>query len=220
MRILAIDVGGSHVKCAVSSSRRRARFRSGPELTAARMVKGVLEMTEGWRFDRVAIGYPGAVQRGRIVKEPHNLGPGWVGFDFRAAFKCPVRIINDAAMQALGDYRGGTMLFLGLGTGLGSALIADGTIVPLELAHLHCSARHDYEHFLGERGRRRLGDGKWRRRVREVVEEFRAAFLPESVVIGGGNARRLKRLPAGTRRGRNSNALLGGFRLWGPKAPR
>jgi len=217
MRILAIDIGGSHVKCAASNSRRRVRFRSGPELSAAGMVKGVRELTEDWRFDRVAIGYPGVVRDGKPVREPHNLGPGWVGFDYAASFGCPVRVINDAAMQALGDYRGGKMLFLGLGTGLGSALIVDGTIVALELAHLRCSNHHDYEHYLGEAGRRRLGNGTWRRRVLEVVEEFRNALLPDYVVLGGGNAVRLKRLPPHTRRGRNANAFLGVFRLWGSR---
>jgi len=214
MSILAIDIGGSHVKCATSNSRRRARFRSGPELTAAAMVKGVRKLTEGWRFDRVAIGYPGPVRGGKPVQEPHNLGPGWVGFDFAASFGRPVRLINDAAMQALGDYQGGRMLFLGLGTGLGSALIVDGTIVPLELGHLHFANGHDYEHYLGDRGRRRLGNKRWRDRVLEIVEDFRGAFQPDYVVLGGGNAVRLKRLPRHTRRGKNANAFLGGFRLW------
>jgi predicted NBD/HSP70 family sugar kinase len=214
MGILAIDVGGTHVKCADSNHRRPVRFRSGPKLTAAGMVEGVLRLTKGWRYRRVSIGYPGVVRDGKPVRDPHNLGPGWVGFDFEASFGRPVKVINDAAMQALGDYRGGKMLFLGLGTGLGSALIVDGIVVPLELAHLPCSGRHDYEHFLGERGRRRVGDRKWQRRVREVVEDLRAAFLPDAVVLGGGNAMRLNRLPPRTRRARNANAFLGGFRLW------
>lgn len=214
MRILAIDIGGSHVKCAASNHRRRARFRSGPQLTGAEMVKGVLRLTQGWRFDRVAIGYPGVVRNGRPVQEPHNLGSGWVGFDFQASFGRPVRLINDAAMQALGDYRGRKMLFLGLGTGLGSALIVDGTIVPLELGHLHYANHHDYEHYLGERGRRRLGNKKWRGLVLEIVEDLRNAFRPDYVVLGGGNAVRLTRLPPHTRHGKNANAFVGGFRLW------
>lgn len=214
MRVLAIDIGGSHVKCAASDSRRRARFRSGPELTPAEMVQRVLALTRRWRYDRVAIGYPGVVAHGKPVVEPHNLGTGWVGYDFAAALGHPVRLINDAAMQALGDYAGGKMLFLGLGTGLGSALIVDGTVVPLELAHLPYTRHHDYEHYLGDRGRRRLGEGPWRRRVLEVVEQFRRAFRPDSIVLGGGNAVRMRRLPPGIRRGKNANAFLGGFRLW------
>lgn len=216
MSVLAIDIGGSHVKCATSNSRKRARFRSGPQLTPAETVRGVIEATKGWRFDRIAIGYPGVVRDGKPVREPHNLGRGWVGFDFRKAFRCPVRIINDAAMQALGDYRGGKMLFLGLGTGLGSALIVDGAVVPLELAHLRWTSHHDYEHYVGERGRRRLGDARWRRQVLEVTDALRRAFLPDTIVLGGGNAFRLKRLPPHTRRARNANAFRGGFRLWDP----
>lgn len=219
MRILAIDIGGSHVKCAASNHRRRSRFRSGPQLTPAAMVTGVLTLTQGWRFDRVAIGYPGVVRNGKPTREPHNLGRGWVGFDFESAFGHPVRLINDAAMQALGDYRGGKMLFLGLGTGLGSALIVDGTVVPLELAHLHYAGRHDYEHYLGDQGRRRLGSKKWRAHVLAVVEDFRAAFQPDYVVLGGGNAVRLKGLPPLTGRGKNTNAFRGGFRLWEGGAP-
>jgi len=214
MRVLAIDIGGSHVKCAVSNRRGHARFSSGPQLTPAEMAKGVLEITKGWRFDRISIGYPGVVRGGRPVQEPHNLGPGWVGFDFKRALGHPVRVINDAAMQALGDYRGGKMLFLGLGTGLGSALIVDGTVLPLELGHLHCTGHHDYEHFVGEAGRKRLGHRAWRAKVVEIVEAFRQALQPDSIVLGGGNAMRLKRLPSGTRRGKNANAFQGGFRLW------
>jgi predicted NBD/HSP70 family sugar kinase len=214
MSILVIDIGGSHVKCAVSQHPRRVRFRSGPKLTAAAMVEGVLRLTKGWRYRQVSIGYPGVVRDGKPLQDPHNLGPGWVGFDFEASFGRPVKVINDAAMQALGDYRGGKMLFLGLGTGLGSALIVDDLIVPMELAHLPYAKHHDYEHFLGEAGRRRSGDKKWRDSVLSVVEDFRKAFRPDYVVLGGGNAVRVKRLPPRTRRGKNSNAFLGGFRLW------
>lgn len=220
MSTLVIDVGGSHVKCASTNHPRRVRFRSGPELTAAEMVAGVLRITRGWRYRRVSIGYPGVVRAGKPAKEPHNLGAGWVGFDFRKALGCPVKVINDAAMQALGDYRGGKMLFLGLGTGLGAALIVEGTILPLELAHLPRDKHHDYEHYLGERGRRRLGNKKWRADVLRVVEDFRRAFLPDEVVLGGGNAARMRRLPPGIRRAKNANAFLGGFRLWGRDLPR
>jgi predicted NBD/HSP70 family sugar kinase len=183
-------------------------------MTPDDMVKGVLKITRGWRYDALSIGYPGVVRNGVIAREPHNLGPGWVGFDFQAAFGCPVKIINDAAMQALGDYQGGRLLFLGLGTGLGSALIVEGAIEAMELGHLRYSRKHVYEDHLGEHGRRRHGARKWRAKVAEAVEEFRKALLPEDIVIGGGNARRLKHLPPHTRRGENAAAFAGGFRLW------
>ena len=165
-------------------------------------------------YDAVSMGYPGVVRRGKIVREPYNLASGWVDFDFRVAFGCPVRIINDAAMQALGAYKGGKMLFLGLGTGLGSALIVDGTIVAMEAGHLHYAHRRTYEDCVGERGRERLGNKKWRSKVHHVVEGFRKALLPDYIVLGGGNAARLKRLPPQTRRGGNADAIRGGFRLW------
>jgi len=183
-------------------------------------VKQVLKITRGWRFDAVSIGYPGVVHRGKPAREPHNLGPGWVGFDFRSAFARPVRIINDAAMQALGDYKGGKMLFLGLGTGLGSALIVDGAIEAMELGHLRYSKRCNYEDYLGQRGRKRLGNKKWRAMVAEVVHGFRKALLPDYIVLGGGNAAHLKRLPPHTFRGDNSVAFTGGFRLWEPRHSR
>ena len=176
-------------------------------------------ITRGWRFEAASIGYPGVVRLGAIAKEPHNLGRGWVGFDFRKALGCPVKIINDAAMQALGDYRGGSLLFLGLGTGLGSALIVDGAIEAMELGHLRYSKKHVYENHLGEHGRRRLGNRKWRAKVAEAVKEFRDALLPEDIVLGGGNAERLKRLPPHTRRGENAAAFVGGFRLWEAQRP-
>jgi predicted NBD/HSP70 family sugar kinase len=177
------------------------------------MVENVLKITEGWRYDVVSIGYPGVVRRGEIVRDPWNLGAGWVGFDFHAAFARPVRIMNDAAMQALGCYEGGKMLFLGLGTGLGSTLVVDGVVVPMELGHLHCG-RRTYEDYLGDRGRRRLGDRKWRRRVADFAESIAAALLPDEIVLGGGNARHVKDLPPRTRRGDNSYAFPGGVRLW------
>lgn len=216
-KILVIDVGGSHVKCVATGRKRPLKFKSDSQLTPQRMVEQVLRITKGWRFDAVSIGYPGVVRRGKIVREPRNLGSGWVGFDFEAAFDRPVKTINDAAMQALGGYEGGKMLFLGLGTGLGSALIVDGAVVPMELGHLHYSPKHTYEDVLGKRGRGRLGKAKWRRKVEEIVEAFRKALLPDYIMLGGGNAEDLKRLPPRTRRGDNAYAFLGGFRLWEQK---
>jgi predicted NBD/HSP70 family sugar kinase len=213
-KVLVLDVGGTHVKCAATDHREPVEFKSGPRMTPDRMVKEVLEIVKGWRYDVVSIGYPGVVSRGAIVREPHNLGSGWIGFDFHAAFGRPVKIVNDAAMQALGGYRGGKMLFLGLGTGLGSALIVDGVVAAMELGHLHCGDRKTYEDHVGERGRRRLGNGKWRRKVEHVVAGFRKALLPDDIVLGGGNAVRLKRLPPDARRGDNADAILGGLRLW------
>jgi polyphosphate glucokinase len=207
-------VGGSHVKCLASGRREHVAFESGPKLTPGEMVKQVLQITAGWRFDAVSIGYPGVVRGGEPAQEPYNLGRGWVGFDFRAAFQRPVRILNDAAMQALGGYQGGKMLFLGLGTGLGSALIVDGVIVAMELGHLHYSNRCNYEDYVGQQGRERLGDEKWHAMVTAVVRGLRKALLPDYVVLGGGNVKKLKRLPPQTRRGDNSNAFVGGFRLW------
>ncbi len=214
VKILVLDVGGSHVKCAATDHRRSVKFESGPKMTPGAMAEKVLKITAGWRFDAVSIGYPGVVRRGAIVREPHNLAPGWVGFDFHAAFGRPVRIANDAAMQSLGGYEGGKMLFLGLGTGLGSALIVDGRVEAMELGHLHCGNGRTYEDYVGEAGRERLGNRKWRQKVGEVVEGFRKALLPDYIELGGGNAARLKRLPPNTRRGNNANAIRGGFRLW------
>jgi polyphosphate glucokinase len=214
MKILVLDVGGSHVKCLATGRRQHVQFESGPKMTPGEMVKGVLKITRGWRFDAVSIGYPGVVDHGVPTREPHNLGRGWVGFDFQAAFGRPVKIINDAAMQALGGYKGGKMLFLGLGTGLGSALIVDGTIAAMELGHLHYSDRRSYEDYLGQRGRKRLGNRKWRAMVEAVVRGFRKALLPDYILLGGGNVQHLKRLPPHTTRGDNFNAFLGGFRLW------
>ena len=217
--ILVIDVGGSHVKCLLSGRTNRRRFASGPGLTPQRMVQGVLEIAADWRFDAVSIGYPGVVRHGAPAQDPHHLAPGWVGFDFEAAFGRPVRIINDAAMQALGSYQGGKMLFLGLGTGLGSALIVDGHIVAMELGHLRRSRRHDYEDLLGKRGCKRLGKKKWRRKVHAVVEGFAAVLLPDEIVVGGGQAKRLKTLPPRIRLGNNAAAFLGGVRLWDESPP-
>jgi predicted NBD/HSP70 family sugar kinase len=178
------------------------------------MVKKVLKITKGWRYEVVSIGYPGVVRRGAIAAEPHNLGPGWVGFDFRAAFRRPVRLINDAAMQALGAYAGGSMLFLGLGTGLGTTLIIDNVIAAMELSHLPYRNGQNYEDYVGERARKRRGNKAWRREVGRVLEDLRQALLPEYVVLGGGNVAHLGPLPAHTRRGSNADAFAGGLRLW------
>ena len=210
-----LDVGGTHVKMLATGRRKPVRFRSGPTLTPERMVIEVRRRTRGWRFDAVAIGYPGPVAHGRPLREPANLGSGWVGFRFERAFRRPVRVVNDAAMQAMGSYTGGRMLFLGLGTGLGSAMIVDGLVEPFELAHLPYKKGRTYEEFVGERGLERLGKKKWRRTVDDVVGRLTSALEPEYVVIGGGNVARLGRLPRGARRGSNANAFLGGFRLWG-----
>ena len=214
MDILAIDVGGTHVKVLASGKRQPRKVESGPTMTPARMVKAVQQMATDWKYDRISIGYPGVVVHGRIAAEPMNLGRGWVRFDFEKAFGHPVRIVNDAAMQALGSYRGGRMLFLGLGTGLGSAMIVDGDLQPLELAHLPWKKGRTYEETIGAQGLLRLGKRKWRERVNEAVGALRQALEPDYVVIGGGNAKKLERLPRGVLLGDNAKAFTGGFRLW------
>jgi len=213
MKVLVIDVGGTHVKILATGQDRPREFPSGPRLTARRMVSGVKQLAEDWKYDRVSMGYPGPVLHGRPVLEPHNLGKGWVGYDFAAAFGCPVKIVNDAAMQALGSYKGGKMLFLGLGTGLGSAMIVDGIVEPMELAHLPYK-KGTYEGYVGIRGLKRCGKKKWRRHVTDVVKRLVAALEPDDVVLGGGNVKKLKTLPPGCRAGDNANAFTGGFRLW------
>ncbi len=217
-KVLVVDVGGSHVKILASGRREPRKFVSGPTMTPRQMVAGVEKLARGWKYDVVSIGYPGLVLQGRPVAEPHNLGRGWVRFDYRAAFGRPVRIINDAAMQALGGYKGGRMLFLGLGTGLGSALIADGVVEPMELGHLPYK-KGTYEDYVGQRGLDQRGKKKWRRHVADVVAGFVAALEPDDVVLGGGNVRKLRELPDGCRAGDNANAFVGGFRLWA-KSPR
>ena len=213
-KILVIDVGGTHVKVRASGHKGEVKIDSGPTLTAASMVKDVRAATKGWDYAAVSIGYPGPVLHSRPLTEPHNLGSGWVKFDFEKAFGRPVRLMNDAAMQALGSYEGGRMLFLGLGTGLGSAMIVDGVVEPMELAHLPYKKGRTYEDYVGERGLERLGKKKWRTHVADVVEKLKAALEADYVVIGGGNARLLKELPPGARLGDNENAFKGGFRLW------
>jgi polyphosphate glucokinase len=218
-RVLVIDVGGTHIKVLATGQRERREIPSGPTMSASRMVREVKRLVRDWPFDLVSIGYPGPIVHGRPLHEPHNLGSGWVGFNFRKAFGCPVEIINDAAMQALGSYRGGRMLFLGLGTGLGSAMIVEGIVEPMELAHLPYK-KGTYEDYLGERGLKKSGKKKWQRHVADVVEKLTAALQPDYVVLGGGNARKLKSLPPKTRLGDNRNAFLGGFRLWEAPAQR
>lgn len=214
MRVLVIDVGGSNVKMRLSGRRQVRKFSSGPELTAAQMVSEVLRATKGWRYRAVSIGYPGPVSRGRVLAEPINLGRGWVGFNFEKAFGHPVALVNDAAMQALGSYGGGRMLFLGLGTGLGSALIENNAIMPMELGHLPYKKKRTFEDYVGRRGLKRLGKKRWRRVVHDVVARLKDALVADYVVLGGGNVKKLGRLPAGARRGDNAHAFLGGERLW------
>jgi polyphosphate glucokinase len=214
MKVLVIDVGGSHIKVLATGRKTPLKIPSGPDMTARTMVRRVRKAVAGWRYDAVSIGYPGAVVHGKPVSEPHNLGRGWVGFDFRKAFGRPARVINDAAMQALGSYKGGCMLFLGLGTGLGSALIIDGVLEPMELAHLPYKKGRTYEEYAGKAGLKRLGRKKWRRAVDDVVTKLKAAVGADDVVIGGGNAKLLDTPPDGARRGANGNAFLGGYRLW------
>jgi polyphosphate glucokinase len=209
-----VDVGGTHVKILATGRREHREARSGPTMTARRMVAVVKRLSAGWSYRRVTIGYPGPVLHGQPVAEPRHLGKGWVGFDFRKAFGRPVKVINDAAMQALGSYRGGSMLFLGLGTGLGSALIIDGVLEPMELGHLPYKAGRPFEEYVGIRGLERLGEARWRKCVLDVVERLRAALGPDEVVLGGGNAARIGKLPRGIRRGDNANAFIGGFLLW------
>jgi polyphosphate glucokinase len=213
MKILVIDVGGTHVKILASGEKVKREIDSGPTLTARRMVSSVKKLADGWEYDLVSIGYPGPVLHDRPMADPHNLGKGWIGFNFAAAFKLPSKVINDAAMQALGSYRSGKMLFLGLGTGLGSAMIVDGIMQPMELAHLPYKKR-TYEDYVSARALEKSGKKVWRRHVADVVDYLVAALQPEDIVLGGGNAKLLKHLPPLCRLGDNANAFKGGFRMW------
>ena len=213
-RILVVDVGGNNVKFIISGDEARRKFPSGPDFTPAELVEGVLSRIEGESYDCVSIGVPGAVVEGKIVVAPVNLGKGWRKFDFAKAFDRPVKLVNDAEMQALGSYAGGTMLFIGLGTGLGAAMVKDGTVVPLEVAHLPYKDGMTFEDFVGRRGLKRLGKEEWEIAVHDVVERLRQALVANYVVMGGGNTSKLKKLPEHTVRGSNDNALIGGFRLW------
>jgi polyphosphate glucokinase len=214
MKILVIDVGGTHVKFQATGQRSRRKLPSGPGLTPHLMVREVANLVSDWQYDVISIGLPTRVLRGQVAAEPANLGRGWIKFDFSRAFGRPVKLINDAAMQALGAYQGGRMLFLGLGTGLGSAMIADGIVVPMELAHLPYKKTGTYEDFVGRRGLERNGKKRWRRDVADVVGRLEIALEAEDLVIGGGNAKYLKKLPKGGRRCTNADAIKGGYRLW------
>jgi len=213
MRVLVVDIGGTNLKILATGHDTPRKVPSGPKLTPEKMVSDVKTLAGQWKYDVVAIGYPGQVREGRIVSEPHNLGARWVGFDFEAAFGCPVRVINDAAMQALGSYERGLLLFVGLGTGLGAALVAEGVVIPMELAHLPYK-NGTYEDYIGARALRRLGRKKWQKYVEFGTARMIQALNPDDVIVGGGNAKKLKKLPAGCRVGSNANAFIGGFRLW------
>jgi polyphosphate glucokinase len=211
--VLAVDVGGSHVKAVLNGIDERRRFASGPKLTAQAMVDGVLDLTKDWDYVGLSVGVPGPVVDGKVIREPVNLGPGWKGFDFEAAFGKPTKVINDAAMQAMGSYEGGRMLFLGLGTGLGTTLIIDGLLVAMEVQHMPFR-KGTFEDYVGERGLERLGVKRWRKVLLAVIDVYVAAFSPDYVVLGGGNAREVGELPPNCRLGHNEDAFLGGFRLW------
>jgi len=213
MNVLVIDVGGTHVKILATQQTEKREFESGKKLTAAKMVEKVKTLAGDWQYDVVSIGYPGPLLHQRVAAEPYNLGKGWVGFDFKAAFGRPVKLMNDAAMQALGGYRGGRMLFLGFGTGLGTTLIVDGVIEPMEIGHLPYR-KATYEDYVGVRALERLGKKKWCRYVLDVIERLSAAFEPDDIVLGGGNVKLLDVLPPGCRAGDNANAFVGGFRMW------
>jgi polyphosphate glucokinase len=213
LHVLAIDIGGTHVKLLATGQKQSREFPSGPRLTPRQMIAGVKKLASDWNYDAISIGYPGVVMGNRPVADPYNLGQGWAGFDFEASFKCPVKVINDAAMQALGSYKHGKMLFLGIGTGLGSAMVVDGIVEPMELGHLPYR-RRTFEDYIGIAGRDRLGQKKWEQAVKDVVARLIAALEPEEVVLGGGNVKKLKKLPPRCRTGENANAFVGGFRLW------
>jgi polyphosphate glucokinase len=214
VHVLVVDVGGSNVKLRNSADQRTARFKSGKKLTAGKMAKEVRKLTADWDYDVVSIGFPGPVVHGKPVLNPQNLGGGWIGFDFKKAFGQPVKLINDAAMQALGSYEGGRMLFLGLGTGLGSTLIVDDVVVPLELSEIRYSRGRSLEDVLGKRGLKKIGRTRWENAVHAAVANLKIALVVDHVVIGGGNVKKLRRLPEGARRGANRYAFRGGIRLW------
>jgi polyphosphate glucokinase len=213
-KVLVIDVGGTNVKLLATGQKEPRKYPSGPSMTPRKMVTLVKKVVADWKFDCISLGYPGPIINGHPLREPHNLGHGWVGFNFHKAFGCPVKILNDAAMQAVGSYKGGRMLFLGLGTGLGSAMIVNGILQPMELAHLGYKNGKSYEDYLGLRGLKRMGKKKWRRYVAKVTKSLKIALDADYVVLGGGNSKLLKKLPPGAKLGSNENAFLGGFRMW------
>lgn len=213
MKVLVIDIGGAHVKILATGQKQSRKFPSGPKMTPRKMVAGVKKLAKDWKYDAISIGYPGVVLGNRIAADPYNLGQGWAGFDFEAAFKRPIKVINDAAMQALGSYKHGKMLYLGLGTGLGSAMVVDGILEPMELGHLPYRKR-TFEDYVGVAGRARVGQKKWEETVKDVIARLVAALEPEDVVLGGGNVKNLRKLPPGCRAGNNANAFAGGFRIW------
>jgi polyphosphate glucokinase len=217
-KILVVDVGGTNVKLRATGQKDVLKIPSGPKMTANKAVSVVKAATQGWDFDRISLGYPGPIINGRPLREPHNLGGGWVGFDFEKAFGVPVKIINDAAMQALGSYKGGSMLFLGLGTGLGSAMIVDGSLEPMELAHLIYKGGKTYEDYLGLRGLKRLGKKRWRKHVTKITQMLKQSLGADYVVLGGGNNKKVKEIPPGAELGSNENAFLGGLRIWNQSA--
>lgn len=220
MAVLVIDIGGTHVKMAVSTQPEvKRKFDSSPTLTPQTMLNQIQPLTQDWTYEQVSIGYPGVIIGGKILHDPHNLGAGWVGFDFVKALQRPAKLVNDAAMQALGNYQGGKMLFLGLGTGLGSAMIVDGTIEPMELAHLPYKKGKTFEDYVGVQGLEKRGKKKWRASVADVLERMRAALEPDEIVLGGGNAKLLKELPPNTRLGDDWAAFTGGFKLWQDMLP-
>jgi len=218
MKVLVVDIGGTRVKVLATGQHQMREFVSGRTLTPKRMVSQIRKLVADWKYDVISVGYPGLVLRNRPIAEPWNLGRGWAGFNFEAAFKRPVKVVNDAAMQALGSYKRGKMLFLGFGTGLGSALVMDGAVEPMELGHLPYK-KATFEDYVGLRGLERYGKKKWRRYVADVIDRLMAALEPDDVVLGGGNIHKLKELPPGCRAGDNANAFLGGFRLWQPRGP-
>jgi predicted NBD/HSP70 family sugar kinase len=213
LKILVIDIGGTNVKVKATNDQERRKIPSGNFMTPEKMVSEVLEFTKDWEYDVISIGYPGVIKKGKIMTEPKNLGHGWTTFDFEKAFGKPVKILNDAAMQALGSYEGGVLLFLGLGTGMGSAIVAEGSVVPMEMAHLSYR-KGTFEDYVGLRGLERMGQEKWQKHVEAVIERYQAAFLPDDIVIGGGNSKLLSALPPGCRLGNNHLAFDGGFRMW------
>jgi len=219
MKVLSIDIGGTHVKILLSGEKEPRKAVSGHDFTPAQMVKDVVQLAQGWDFDVVSIGFPAPVHNNQPVAEPFNLGPGWVGFEYEKSFGKPVKMINDAAMQALGSYKGGKMLFLGLGTGLGSAVVNDNAVLPMELGHLPFKKK-TFEDYVGIRGLDKNGKNKWAKHVSETVELLSAAILPDYIVLGGGNVKKLKKLPPACIEGDNANAFVGGFRMWEGPADR